>query len=695
MEPDFSGYVTKAGLKCTDGRMITAEAFKHQDKMRVPLVWMHGQQDAENVLGHVDLEAREDGIYGYAYLNETKQGLNAKALVQHGDVNKLSIWANGLVEKLVSGTKQVLHGAIREVSLVLAGANPGAMIDYVRIAHSDDPADDEIREDEAIITTGLEIELKHSDSSTTVVEEPTIEPVVEHSVADPTLQEVYDSFNQEQKDLLHFMIATAVEEATGTAAQSALSPDAKPEEFLSTLDDQQQALVHSMINSAVEEAKNQAVAEHSANQEGATMNVFESQAKDAATLRHAAMIDARAKLTPDRMKAIFEEASATRGSLKDVFLAHAGEYGIDDIDLLFPDATLDQNGVSIISRRMEWVNNVLSNTRHSPFSRIKSLAADITAEEARAKGYVKGNLKKDEVIKMLRRITTPKTIYKKQKLDRDDIVDITDLDIVAWLKAEMRIMLDEELARAVLISDGRESDDPDKIDEDHIRPIAFDIDMYTTKVDLASGITPAELVDEVVNALNSYKGTGTPTFYTTQARLTSMLLAKDTLGRRLYPTKADLAAALLVSDIVPVEVMEEESDLVGVLVNLSDYTIGADKGGEVSLFDQFDIDYNQEKYLIETRVSGALTKPKSAIALFMDSGHIVTPTVPTFNTSTGVLTIPTQTGVVYVNGDTGVTFSAGAQTAIASGATVKVEAHEAAGYGFTHDAEREWEFTRD
>lgn len=694
MEPDFGGYVTKAGLKCSDGRMITPEAFKHQDKTTVPLVWQHGHDNPENVLGHVELEARGDGVYGYAYFNDTKQGDNAKKLVEHKDINMLSIYANGLVEKMVSGAKQVLHGAIREVSLVLAGANPGARIDYVRVAHSAD--DIEILEDEAVIYTGLELEHGVKPKVQVVLDD---KKELEHATnSDLTVQDVYDSLTQEQKDVVHYMIGVALEEAgAGTAAQSALDPDAKPQEIYDALNDQQKELVHSMLEDAVEEAKKEAIAEHSATleKEGTThMNVFESQAKDATSLRHAAMADARSKLNPDRIKTIFEDADRI-GSLKESFLQHAGEYGIDDIDLLFPDATLDQNGVSIISRRMEWVQNVLSSTRHSPFSRIKSLAADLTAEEARAKGYVKGSLKKDEVIKMLRRITTPKTIYKKQKLDRDDILDITDLDIVVWLKAEMRVMLDEELARAVLIGDGRPADDPDKIDEDHIRPVAFDIDMYTTSVNLASGITPADFIDAVVNALNAYKGTGTPTLYTTQARLTSMLLTKDTLGRRLYATKQDLAAALLVKDIVPVESMEEESDLAGVIVNLADYTIGADKGGEVNMFENFDIDYNQERYLIETRVSGALTKPKSAIALFVDSGHVVTPTAPTFVTSTGVLTIPSQTGVVYVNSETGTTFTAGAQTAIASGATVDVEAHEAAGYGFTHDADREWSFTRD
>lgn len=692
MEPDFSGYVTKAGLKCTDGRTITPEAFKHQDKMTVPLVWQHGHDSADNVLGHVVLEAREDGVYGYGYFNDTRQGENAKKLVEHKDINKMSIWANQLLEKVVGGTKQVLHGAIREVSLVLAGANPGAEIDYIRVAHSEDPNDVEVLADEAIIYTGLELE--HAAPVAKVAEAP--ETPEEEAAEGPSLQEVYDSLSSEQLDLVHYMISVALEEVSGngTAAQSALADDATSQQVYDAMNDRQKELVHSMIETAVEEAKKETAAEHSAtNQEGTNMNVFESQAKDSATLQHAAVLDARSKITPERFQLIMKDAERL-GSLKESFLAHAGEYGIDNIDLLFPEAQYDGNGIGLISRRMEWVQNVLSKTKHSPFTRIKSLTADITADEARAKGYVKGNLKKDEVIKMLRRVTTPKTIYKKQKLDRDDVLDITELDIIAWLKTEMRVMLDEEVARAVLMGDNRPADDEDKIDEDHIRPIAYDIDMYTTRVTLSVDITPNDLVDAIVNALNAYRGTGTPTLYTTQSRLTSMLLMKDTLGRRIYNTKQDLAAALLVEDVVPVMAMEENTDLVGVIVNLQDYTIGTDAGGQVSMFDFFDIDFNQQKYLIETRISGALTKPKAAIALFVNSGRVVTPTAPTFNTSTGVLTVPSQTGVVYQDANTGTTFASGAQSAIASGATVDVLAVPAAGYGFAHDAEDEWAFTR-
>ena len=694
MEADFSGYATKAGLKCSDGRTITPDAFKHQDKMTVPLVWQHGHDDPNNVLGHTVLEARSDGIYGYGFFNDTPQGQNAKKIVAHKDVRYLSIYANDLIEKMMNGSKTVLHGAIREVSLVLAGANPGAQIDFVRIAHADGSIDD--LEDAAIITTGLELE--HEDAPVSiagvVLDEP--EEVVEHSADDPTVQEVYDSLTKVQQDVVNYMIGAALEESSGgAAAHSDLPADAEPQQVYDAMSDAQKELVHSMIEATIEEAKTQAIAEHSAlNKEGNYMNVFESQSQGGTSLRHAAMAEARSKLTPERIQAIMNGAEQL-GSLKQSFLAHAGDYGIDDIDLLFPDATMDGNGVSIISRRMEWVNNVLTGTKHSPFSRVKSLAADLTADEARAKGYVKGNLKKDEVIKLLRRVTTPKTIYKKQKLDRDDIVDITDLDIVAWLKAEMRVMLDEELARAVLVSDGRDADDEDKIDEDHIRPIAYDDDMYATKVELASDFDSGAFIDAVVTAARFYKGTGQPTMYTTTATVTPLILSKDTLGRRLYNTMQDLAAALRVKEIVEVEAMEQDSDLVAVVVNLADYTIGSDAGGNVAMFDDFDIDYNQQKYLIEARVSGALTKPKSALVFTRNSGRVVTPTAPTFNSGTGVLTVPTQTGTVYLNADTGATLSAGPQTAVAPGATFDVAASPANGYGFTHDADAEWSFTRD
>jgi HK97 family phage major capsid protein len=652
MEADFSGWATKAGLKCSDGRTIMQDAFKDNDGMRVPLVWQHGHSEATNVLGHALLENRPEGVYAQGFFNETPGGQAAKLMVQHGDITFLSIYANQLVER----AKQVFHGAIREVSLVLAGANPGAKIDFVAIRHADGEVTE--MEDEAVIFTGVALE--HAEDS-----------------SGPTVQDVWDSMTQEQQNVVHFMIGEALKGGTGDASHSATDSTGDQSEGDNS-------------DGTSEEDKNNTNEDSLNHQEGTeTMtNVFEQNGDKSAAGTE------RTYLSHDDLQGIKRRAETT-GSMRQAVEEYALAHGIDNIDVLFPDARLDQNGISIISRRMEWVQDVLTNTRHSPFSRVKSFTADITAEEARARGYIKGTRKKDEVLKMLRRVTTPKTIYKKQKLDRDDILDITELDIVAWLKAEMRVMLDEELARAILVSDGREVDDEDKIDEDHVRPIAYDDDLYTIKVRLDQAINAGDLTDAVVNAMDGYKGSGNPTLYITQRRLTGLMLQKDTLGRRLYNTKQELANALMVRDIVAVEAMESNSDLIGVIVNLTDYTVGSDRGGDVAMFDDFDIDFNQQKYLIETRVSGALTKPKSAIALFVESSDVVTAPDPTFNATTGVLTVPSQTGVVYLNDDTGATLTAGAQSAIAPGATINVTAAPASGYGLAHDSDREWSFTRD
>ena len=570
MGADFSGYATKAGLKCSDGRTIMPDAFKDNDGAKVPLVWQHGHTEPSNVLGHAMLEHRSDGVYAYGFFNDTSQGKNAKTLVEHGDITCLSIYANKLFEK----GKNVLHGSIREVSLVLSGANPGALIDFVNVAHSD--GDIETLDDEAIIYTGLSLE--HEDLPSK--EEP--EEEVAHA-DDPTVEEVYNSLTKDQKDLVHFMIGAALEAANPSASHS---------EETETED----ALTH---------------------QEGTEMtrNVFEQN--DSGTKPTAPQ-----KLTHDQLTAIVEDAKRT-GSFKESFLAHAVTYGIENIELLFPDARTVANSPEFISRRMEWVSGVINGTRHSPFSRIKSQSADITHDEARAKGYVKGSLKREEWFGLAERVTTPQTIYKKQKLDRDDIIDITDLDVVAWLKAEMRVMLDEELARAVLIGDGRDVADPDKIKETNIRPIATDDEFYAHQTLVASTVVGDDLIDAILLQREYYRGSGNPAMYCTERTLTELLILKDDMGRRLYTTEAELASALRVSKIVTVPVMEDfeitdvgdalkTADLVAILVNLSDYTLGADKGGAVAMFDDFDIDYNQYKYLIETRVSGALTKFKSA-----------------------------------------------------------------------------------
>jgi hypothetical protein len=678
MEADFSGYATKAGLKCSDGRTIMPDAFKHMDGLTVPLVWQHSHNEPTNVLGHAVLEARTDGVYAHGFFNSTPTAENAKALVQHNDIVSLSIYANQLVEK----SKNVLHGVIREVSLVLSGANPGALIDNVSIRHSDGDIED--LEDEAIIYTGLQ--LLHADSTTT-----------SNAPEGLSIQEVYDGFTEEQKNVVEFIVGAAVEASSNTMQQSGLDSDEISEIYevvseeivTETPANEDESTDNDSLPVAPTENVTEDVLEH---QKGTQMshNVFEqagsSSQQDRPSLTHA------------QLSTIVEDAQKL-GSFKESFLAHAVEYGIENIDYLFPDAKTIDGSPEWVARRMEWVSVVINGAKKNPFSRIKTMSADITLDDARAKGYVKGNLKKDEWFALSKRVTTPTTIYKKQKLDRDDIVDITDLDVVAWLKAEMRIMLDEELARAALVGDGREIDDEDKVNETNIRPIAFDDDFYTHKVTVANGTVGDGIVDAIVNARPAYRGLGNPTMFTTEALLTSLLLVKDTTGRRIYPTTSDLAAALRVSNIVTVPVMEgvqtNTGDLLCVLVNMSDYTFGADRGGNISMFDDFDIDYNQYKYLIETRVSGTLTKFKTAIAVSRGTtGSLVTPGIPTFVTSTGVLTIPSTANVVYTNGVTGTTFTAGAQTAIAAGATVTVEATPAAGYYFPHNFDADWSFTR-
>jgi hypothetical protein len=575
-KPDFSGYATKAGLKCSDGRIITPDAFKHQDKETVPLVWQHGHNEPGNVLGHAVLEHRDDGVYTYGFFNDTDAAKNARTLVEHKDIKSLSIYANQLTEK----SKQVLHGFIREVSLVLSGANPGALIDNITLAHGD--GDMVTLEDEAIIYTGLE--LSHADEKSG--------EKVEHSEDDPTVQDVYDSMSDEQKEVVHYMIATALESSAKTLKQSDDSDEKKDE---STSD-----LVHTDDNSG---------------EEGRRMsrNVFEQQSGGKKEEKHV--------LTHDAISGIVADAQKS-GSLKTAVESYALEHGIENIEVLFPDARALTDTPEYDSRRMEWVSSVINGTRHSPFSRIKSVLADITHEEARALGYIKGNLKKEEFFSVSKRTTTPTTVYKKQQLDRDDILDITDFDVVTWLKAEMRLLLDEELARAVLIGDGRSNASEDKIkdpegasDAAGIRSILHDHELYVAHVEIDDGDDPAAIVDAMVSSLGVYKGSGSPTFYTTLPVLTKMLIHRDGDGHRLWRTPSELASEMGVANIVTVEVMETEADLFGIVVNLKDYTIGADKGGDVNFFDDFDIDYNQYKYLLETRVSGALTKIRSAVVV--------------------------------------------------------------------------------
>lgn len=569
---DFSGWATRNDLKCSDGRTIRRDAFKDNNGQTVPLVWNHQHNDSMNVLGHALLENRDQGVYAYCTFNDTESGQNAKLLVEHGDVTALSIYANQLKQQ----GGNVLHGAIREVSLVLAGANPGAFIDSV-LTHG------EASDEEAIIYTGEDISLAHSDEPEKKKEdakEDTSEkedkPMAEDN-KEKTVQDVFDEMTEEQKNVVYAMIGMALKEQGGA-------------------DDEDNS------EGGNEDMKH---------------NVFDQdQYQEESVLSHS------------DMETIINDAKRF-GSLKESFLAHAEDYGIDNIDYLFPDAKNVTPTPEFIKRDTDWVQKVMSGVHHTPFSRIKSMFANITEDEARAKGYIKGNLKKEEVFSLLKRTTTPTTIYKKQKLDRDDVVDITDFDVVAWLKAEMRLMLDEEIARAILVGDGRLSSSDDKINETNIRPIVSDDALYTIrkKVSVAHGATDdvkaKTFIKAAIKARKDYKGSGNPTLYTTEDVVTDCLLLEDTTGRRLYNSVNDLATTLRVKEILTIEVMEgvkgpEGGALMGIIVNLADYNVGADKGGAVNMFDDFDIDYNQQKYLIETRCSGALIKPYSAIELELD-----------------------------------------------------------------------------
>ena len=552
---DFSGWATKNNLRCSDGRTILKDAFKHNDGQTVPLVWNHQHNDPLNILGHALLENREEGVYAYCKFNDTPAGTNAKMLVQHGDVSALSIYANQLKQQ----QGNVSHGQIREVSLVLAGANPGAFIDSV-IKHGDDS------ECEAVIYTGEELE--HSDKEVEGVKED-----------QKTIKDVVDSMTEEQKNVMYALIGQAIDEAK---------------------------------HSDIEEENNN---DNNGGEEDMKHNVFENGVQNEKDV-----------LTHADVEMIIKDAKRY-GSLKESVLQHADNFGITNIDYLFPDAKNLNTPPGFIKRDTGWVATVMNGVSHTPFSRVKSMFADITADEARAKGYIKGNLKKEEVFSLLKRETTPQTIYKKQKLHRDDVIDITSFDVVAWLKAEMRIMLDEEIARAILVGDGRLTSDDDHISEDHIRPIWKEAALYAVNTVLdhqADADTRAKsFIKAAIKSRKNYKGSGEPTLFCSEDLLTDMLLLEDMNGRVIYESEAKLATALRVKNIITVPVMEglerqvsgTNRDLLGIIVNLRDYNVGADKGGAVSMFEDFDIDYNAQKYLIETRCSGALIKPYSAIVI--------------------------------------------------------------------------------
>lgn len=588
---DFSGWATRNDIKCADGLTIRQDAFADCDGVTVPLVYMHDHKDPENVLGHAILENRDEGVYCYGSFNQTEKGEMAKALVAHGDITSLSIYANQLVKK---GT-DVLHGAIREVSLVLAGANPGATIDFPVLQHSDGSFEDV--EDEAVISykqpLAISDELAHYDfdyDEDEELEHADEEEDSKESGDEPTVEEVMETLNEDQKTLLEGMMALAYDQGVEDASGGEEEPDEEVEQ--SDMD---------------EEGGNNLMHK----------NVFEREDEDM-TLQHGMDVETAASIIEDAKKG---------QSLKATSLAH----GITDIDWLFPEAKSASATPEWIKRDTGWVQGVLNGVHHTPYSRIKSHFADIREDEARARGYIKDNFKKEEVFSLLKRSTTPQTIYKKQKLDRDDIIDITDFDVVAWIKAEMRVMLDEEIARAIMIGDGRPASSDDKIDETHVRPIWKDDPLYSVKVKVAyaGGATDNDKAQANIKALiknrKLYKGSGNPTFYTTEDVLADMLLITDTTGRFIYDSVQNLANKLRVSNIVTVPVFDNQTrldatdtktyQLLGIMVNLADYNVGADKGGAVNMFDDFDIDYNKETYLIETRISGALTVPFSALVL--------------------------------------------------------------------------------
>lgn len=639
---DFGGWATKANLLCSDGRIIRNNAFEESDGKTVPLVWNHMHNDPDAVLGHALLENRGDGVYAYCTFNDTDAGQNAKLLVRHGDVNQLSIYAN----KLKQNGRDVIHGIIREVSLVLAGANEGATIDSV-VMHSDDSYE------EGIIYTGESLEdvepLYHSDNNKKGESDMATDESKKPNKDDKTIKEVFDTLTDEQKDAVYVMLGQILEEngikptekqddikhsddvksddkkqdktKDTTADDNNSDDDETVEDVFNTLTEKQKKVVCAIIGQVTEDANSDDQEkddqEKDDDKEGGNNsmkhNIFDSETKQEDVLTHSEMVE------------IMDEAKRNNRSLADTVLQH----GIENVDYLMPEAQLATPTPEFIKRDDTWVAGVMDAVHKTPFSRIKSVFANITENDARAKGYIKGNMKAEELFSLLKRITTPTTVYKKQSLDRDDMVDITDFDVVAWLKQEMRGMLDEEIARAILVGDGRSASSADKINEQNIRPIWTDDDVYTVKaaVNITDSTTDdakaKAFIKATIKSRKNYKGSGNPVMYIDEDILTLCLLMEDTQGRVIYDTVDKLATALRASKIVPVPVMDgltrtvgaNTHTLGGIYVNLNDYNLGADKGGAVSLFDDFDIDYNQQKYLIETRCSGALIKPYAAVAI--------------------------------------------------------------------------------
>lgn len=605
---DFCGWASKNDLLCSDGRTIRRGAFASDDGKKVPMVYQHQHTSIDNVLGHAILENRDEGMYAYCYLNESDTGKMAKELVRHGDICAMSIYAN----KLKQIGNDVVHGEIKEVSLVLAAANPGAAIESVVLEHSDGST-----EEEAIIYSGEDTQYKIMSHAET----PT------QTSSDKTVNDILNGMSEAKKNVLYYMLAK-VSETDEEAEDDDVIEDSDIrhadvsggrtiQDIFDTFTSDEKKVAFFLIGKAIEESGSMEQSDipniDDESEENDTMkhNVFENNQieNDETVLSHA------------EIEEIFRDTKQY-GTLKNSALAH----GVTNIEYLFPDAKTVTPTPELIKRNDDWVSKVMGAVHRTPFSRIKSTAANLTEEDARAKGYMKGKLKKDEVFSLLKRTTEPTTIYKKQKLDRDDVVDITDFDVVAWIKSEMRMMLNEEIARAILIGDGRLTSSDDKIPEDHIRPVAFDSELYTVPIEVTVAAQATDddkakaIIRSIIKGRKEYKGSGNPVMYTTEDVLTDMLLMEDKMGRVVYDSVTKLATALRVSEIVTVPVMEglkdsENNAVIAVIVNLADYNVGADRGGEVNMFDDFDIDYNAMKYLIETRCSGALTKPYSALAV--------------------------------------------------------------------------------
>ena len=632
---DFCGWATKANLLCSDGRVISKNAFLECDGAKVPLVWNHAHNRPEEVLGHALLENRDEGVYAYCSFNDSDSAQHAKLLVQHGDINQLSIYAN----KLKHQGCNVIHGIIREVSLVLAGANPGAFIESVMM-HGDDTSE------EGQIYTGEDFDyiaplvIEHAEKTENSDDsEKGEEKVAEETKktenkpeSEETVADVFETLNEKQKKAVYVIIGQAIEDASEEKVKHSddepVSEENSEDEVMhaeeseetvadvfNTLNEKQKKVVYALIGQALEEKGEEADDDNEGGKPDMKHNVFENETNNMEVLSHS------------EMNEIFDEAKRG-GSLKEAVLAH----GIEDIEVLFPDAKALNNEPEFIKRNDDWVAKVLGGVHHSPFSRVKTIFADITSDQARAKGYHKGNLKIEEVFKLLKRVTNPTTFYKKQKLDRDDVLDITDFSVLPWLKREMRMMLDEELARAILIGDGRNPVDEaaDKIDEECIRPIWKMEDLFTVKVgvEVAPTISAEDkakaFIKACIKSRKNYKGSGNPSMYMSEDMLTDCLLIEDMNGRVIYDSVAKLAATLRVKEIIPVPVMEgltrtddagKTFELAAIYVNLQDYNVGTDKGGEVNFFDDFDLDYNKMIYLMESRCSGTLVKPYSAVVI--------------------------------------------------------------------------------